>query len=470
MARILIIDDDHLMCQSLSLVARQKGYEATSTHTLGEGLEKALSAPFDVVFLDVNMPDGNGLDFLSNLPKLPSSPEIIIITGFGDPHGAELAIKCGAWDYLEKGASVKEIALSLIRALQYREQKQIGNAINSEAVLKREGIVGNSARLRECLDLVAQAATSDSSVLITGETGTGKELFARAVHQNSNRSKKNFVVVDCAALPENLIEGMLFGHEKGAFTNADQAREGLILQANGGTLFLDEIGEMPLSLQKVFLRVLQEHRFRPLGSNRELESDFRLVAATNRNLDEMVKNERFRSDLLFRISTFVIELPSIKERPEDIKALARYHTDRICAHYGTPAKEFSPDFLKMLASYSWPGNVRELVNTLERTLAAARFESMLFPKHLPINLRIEVTKTSMKRETPSQQPTEHNGSINLPQLQDFRDSIYSNAEKQYLHDLMALTDNNIVEACRVSGLSQSRLYALLKKQGIQLQH
>lgn len=470
MTKILIIDDDQLMCQSLSLVAKQKGYEATSTYTLGEGLEKATSEPFDVVFLDVNMPDGNGLEFLSKLPKLPSSPEIIIITGLGNPHGAELAIKSGAWDYLEKGASVKEITLSLLRALQYREQKQIGSATNNVAALKRDGIVGSSVRLKECLDHVAQAATSDSSVLITGETGTGKELFARAVHQNSHRCKKNFVVVDCAALPENLIEGMLFGHEKGAYTNADQAREGLILQANGGTLFLDEIGEMPLSLQKVFLRVLQEHRFRPLGSNRELESDFRLVSATNRNLDEMVENGRFRSDLLFRIGTFVIELPSIRERPEDIEELTRYHTDRICEHYSTPSKEFSSDFLKMLAAYSWPGNVRELVNTLERTIAAARFESILFPKHLPIHLRIEVTKTTMKRETPTQQPTKQSGSFSLPQLHEFRDSIYSNAEKQYLLDLMSLTDNNVTEACHVSGLSTSRLYALLKKHGIQLQH
>jgi two-component system NtrC family response regulator len=470
MARILIIDDDELICQSLSLVARQKGYEATSTFTLGEGLEKATTEPFDVVFLDVNMPDGNGLDFLSKLPKLPSSPEIIIITGYGDPHGAELAIKCGAWDYLEKGASVKEISLSLFRALQYREQKQVGRATNNVVSIKRDGIVGNSACLKECLELVAQAAISDSSVLITGETGTGKELFARAVHQNSNRSNKQFVVVDCAALPEHLIEGMLFGHEKGAFTSADQAREGLILQADGGTLFLDEIGEMPLSLQKVFLRVLQEHRFRPVGSNRELESSFRLVTATNRNLNEMVESERFRSDLLFRISTFVIELPSVRERPEDIKELARYHSDRICEHYGTPTKEFSPDFLKMLAAYSWPGNVRELVNTLERTIASARFESTLFPKHLPIHLRIEVTKSAMKRESPSHQPTEHVASFSLPQLHEVRDSVYANAEKQYLHDLMALTDNNVAEACRVSVLSQSRLYALLKKQGIQYQH
>lgn len=470
MAKILIIDDDQLMCHSLSLVARQKGYEPTSTYTLADGLEKTTSEAFDVIFLDVNMPDGNGLDFLSKLPKLPSSPETIIITGYGDAHGAELAIKSGAWDYLEKGASVKEIALSLSRALQYREQKQLGNAANKVVSLKRDGIVGSSACLKECLDLVAQAAASDSSVLITGETGTGKELFARAVHQNSNRSKKKFVVVDCAALPENLIEGMLFGHEKGAFTNADQAREGLILQADGGTLFLDEIGEMPLSLQKVFLRVLQEHRFRPIGSARELESNFRLVVATNRNLDEMVKSEHFRADLLFRLSTFVIELPSFRERPEDIKALVSYHSDKICEHYGTPSKEFSPDFLKMLAAYSWPGNVRELVNTLERTIATARFEPILFPKHLPIYLRIEVTKTTMKRETSATQSPEHGATLSLPKLNEFRDSIYSNVEKQYLHDLLVLTDNNVAEACKVSGLSPSRLYALLKKQGIQLKH
>ncbi len=470
MASILIIDDDKLICQSLSLVARQNGYEATSSHTLVDGLERATTKPFDVIFLDVNMPDGNGLDFLAKLPKLDSAPEIIIMTGYGDPHGAELAIKYGAWDYLEKGASVNEITLSLLRALQYREQKYAGNGTPTETTIIRNGIVGSSARLKECLDLVAQAASSDSSVLITGETGTGKELFAKAVHQNSPRRNKKFVVVDCAALQENLVEGMLFGHEKGAFTNADHAREGLIYQANGGTLFLDEIGEMPLSLQKVFLRVLQEHRFLPLGSNREVASDFRLVAATNRNLDEMVKNGRFRADLLFRISTFVIELPGFRERSEDISELARYHADKICEHYGTPCKEFSPDFLQMLAAYSWPGNVRELVNTLERTIATARFELTLFPKHLPIQLRIEVTKTGMKREAPFRQHTEQSDSSNLPQLHELRDSIYSNAEKKYLHDLMARTDNNVAEACRLSGLSSSRFYALLKKQGIQLQH
>lgn len=471
MSKILIIDDDQLMCQSLSLVAKQNKHAAVSAYTLVDGLKKAHAEPFDVIFLDVNMPDGNGLDILLKLGELDCDPEIIIITGYGDPHGAEVAIKSGAWDYIEKGASVKEITLSLIRALQYREQKRNGCPECSHVALKREGIVGNSSRLKECLNQVAQAADSDASVLITGETGTGKELFARAVHQNSNRSSKNFVVVDCAALPENLIEGMLFGHEKGAFTSADQAREGLISHANGGTLFLDEIGEMPLSLQKIFLRVLQERRFRPLGSQRELESNFRLVAATNRNLEEMVKNERFRSDLLFRLSTFVITLPSFRERPEDITVLARYHSDRICTHYGTLPKEFSPDFLRTLAAYSWPGNVRELVNILERTIAAARFEPVLFPKHLPIQMRIEVTRSTIRKETPSEPSSNEPFTLSsLPQLHEFRDLLYTQAEKQYLNNLLTLTGSNINEACRVSGLSLSRLYALLKKQGIHLQH
>ena len=209
MARILIIDDDALICQSLSLVARQKGHEATSSHTLVAGLEKATTETFDVIFLDVNMPDGNGLDFLSKLPKLNSSPEIIIMTGYGDPHGAELALTCGAWDYLEKGASVKEITVSLSRALQYREQKQSGNQPCTDATINRDGIIGSSACLKACLDLVAQAAISDSSVLITGETGTGKELIARAIHHRSRRANGPFMKINCSAVSESLLEGEL---------------------------------------------------------------------------------------------------------------------------------------------------------------------------------------------------------------------------------------------------------------------
>lgn len=470
MAKILIIDDDYMVCQSLSLVASRKGHQVTAVHTLGESLKKTTEETFDVVFLDVRLPDGNGLEIIPQIKKLPLAPEIIIMTGFGDPHGAELAIRNGVWDYLEKGATTKEISLSLVRALQYRKQKQTEDCISKVIDLKREEIVGNSPHLEACLEQVGQAAASEASVLITGETGTGKELFARAIHHNSCRASKNFVVVDCAALPETLIESLLFGHEKGVFTGADHSREGLILQADGGTLFLDEIGELSLTLQRAFLRVLQEHRFRPLGSNRELESRFRLVAATNRDLDKMVKNGQFRDDLLFRLRSFAIELPSLRERLEDIKPLTRHYTDLICERNCIPPKGFSPDFLRTLSSYQWPGNVRELVNTLERTVSASRQEPILFSKHLPIGLRIEVAQTTMKHEPSTPMIAGRETQQNLPFLQNYRDSVLSRAEKEYLQELMVISGNDISTACRMSGLSQSRLYALLKNQGIALQH
>ena len=448
-----------------------KGHEAICAYTIREGLEMASTEPFDVVFLDVQLPDGNGLDIVSKLEKLPSAPEIIIITGYGDPSRCRVRYKKRGLGLPGKGRPASRRSPFPCKApCSTICRSRLGQAWVM-AAMNRDGIVGSSPGLEACLEQVVQAAASDASVLITGETGTGKELFARAVHRNSRRCHGNFVVVDCAALPENLIESMLFGHEKGVYTGADHAREGLIRQANGGTLFLDEIGEMPLSLQKAFLRVLQEHRFRPLGSLREQESDFRLVAATNRNLEAMVTADRFRGDLLFRLSSFVIELPSLRACPEDLKLLARHYTDRICEHYGIPTKDFSPDFLKTLAAYRWPGNVRELVNTFERTIAAARSETILFPKHLPIQLRIEVAQSAMKKDSPPpEQHPEPDDSHSLPRLQDYRDSVYTLAEKQYLLDLMAQAGSDMGEACRKSGLSQSRLYALLKKQGISLPH
>jgi len=465
MSNILIIDDDDMMCTTLATLVERKGHTATSCMTLEEGLNNAAQDDFDVVFLDVKMPDGNGLDALPKIEACASSPEVIIMTGYGDPNGAELAIKSGAWDYIEKGFSVKEITLSLERALQYRNEKKEVHQARKAATLKRDNIVGSSVSLKACLDLVAQSAESDANVFITGETGTGKELFARAVHDNSLRSKENFVVVDCTSLPETLVESLLFGHEKGSFTGADKAQDGLVRQANKGTLFLDEVGELPLSLQKAFLRVLQEHRFRPLGSNREVESDFRLVAATNRDLDEMVVEGKFRSDLLFRLRSFIIELPPLRERREDIKDLTRYHIDKFCERYGLPTKGFSPEFLETLCSYSWPGNVREFVNTIDRTLATARFEQTLFPKHLPSHIRVQVAQSSLEATSPAEvvagKPVQR-----LPKLQEFRETIYAQAEQQYLQDLMEISGKDIPEACRISGLSQSRLYALLKKYSI----
>ncbi len=466
MANILIIDDDEMMRSTLSLLVAKQGHGSSSVGTLLEGLDCARSKAFDVVFLDVKMPDGNGLEILPEIEACTPAPEVIIMTGYGDPNGAELAIKSGAWDYIEKGSSIKEISLSFERALQYRKEKQGVMQARKAATLKRDAIIGNSPGLGACLDQVAQAADSDANVFITGETGTGKEMFARAVHDNSPRSRANFVVVDCTSLPETLVESLLFGHEKGAFTGAEKAQDGLVRQAHCGTLFLDEVGELPMALQKAFLRVLQEHRFRPLGSSREVESNFRLVAATNRDLEQMVKNATFRSDLLFRLRSFVIELPPLRDRREDIRELTRFHVDRFCERYGLASKGFSPEFIETLQEYPWPGNVREFVNTIERTLATARFEQTLFPKHLPNHIRVLVTRSGLGSEKNG--TTEQCGQIiqKLPKLQDYREAIYARAENQYLQELMEVASQDIPEACRISGLSQSRLYALLKKYGI----
>lgn len=464
MANILIIDDDDLMSAVLQQMVRDMGHEALCARTLREGIATVCDQPFDVVFLDVHMPDGNGLDHLPRIHDLANAPEVIIITGSGDPQAAELAIKSGAWDYIEKGATLKEITLPLVRAIQYRQEK-VESRARGVTALKREGIVGNSPKIAACLDQVAEAAASDTNVLITGETGTGKELFARAIHANSGRAAGNFIVVDCAALPETLVEGLLFGHEKGTFTGAEKAREGLVAQANGGTLFLDEVGELPLANQKAFLRVLQERRFRPLGGSREVESDFRLVAATNRDLDAMVRDGCFREDLLFRLRAFTIELPPLRGRHEDIKELARYQTDRLCERYGLGPKGFSPDFLSALCDYPWHGNVRELVNAMDRALASARYEPTLFSKHLPMEIRVRAARASLDHEAAAEQSAPE---PTLPTFRQCCEEACDRAAQEYLQSLLATTKGNFPEACRISGLSRSRLYALLNKHKIKM--
>ncbi len=461
MASILIIDDDKILCDMLSDMVSQMGHDVICAFSLKDGLEEAYLKAFDVVFLDVRLPDGNGLNALPEIGRTPSLPEVIIITGKGDPDGAELAIKSGAWDYIEKSSSIKQITLSLVRAMQYREEK-IAKPVG---VLKLDGIIGKAPQMKACFDLVAQGANSDAGVLITGETGTGKELFARAIHANSPRADKSFVVVDCAALPETLVESVLFGHEKGAFTGADRAQEGLIRQADGGTLFLDEVGELPMPVQKAFLRVLQEHRFRPVGGKKEIKSNFRTVAATNRDLHDMVKDGRFRNDLLFRLKSITMNLPTLRERREDIRELVLYYIGKLCERYGMETKGFSPEFLETLVAHNWPGNVRELVNILEGALAAARYSPTLFPKHLPVHMRVQVAQTSVGKE-PRSKDSQIEGSglsRSLPTLREFRETGIAELERRYLKELILLAQGNVKKACQISGLSRSRFYALLKK-------
>ncbi len=465
MASILIVDDDPLARDSLARIVKKMGHEAAEAGSLGSAREMIPSNAYDLVFCDVRMPDGSGLDLLPEIRAAAASPEVIIVTGFGDPDGAELAIKQGAWDYIEKPLSVKAVMLCIERALQYREKKK---SSFQPVALNVEGIVGASPKLRACLDLLAQAAASEANILITGETGTGKELFAQAIHRNSGRSNRSFVVVDCAALPETLVESTLFGHVRGAFTGADKPRDGLVRQADGGTLFLDEIGELSVSIQKAFLRVLQEKRFRPVGGGSEVTSDFRLVAATNRDLESLARSGGFREDLLFRLRTLVLELPPLRDMKEDIKELMLHYLVRFCEHYELPVKGYSPDFLDVLLAYDWPGNIRELIQALEKAIITAKDEPVLFPKHLPDHIRIHLARAAvLQKRAPAPAPVAGQAAAdsNL-NLKDFRESEMVRIEKAYLASLMRRTNGDVGEACRVSGLSRSRLYTLLKKYGL----
>lgn len=463
MANVLIIDDDEAVCGMLSEMIRNIGHHATSTHTLENGLHESLRNAYDVVFLDVRLPDGNGLDGIPRLLETQPPPEVVIITGSGDPDGAEIAIRNGAWDYLQKPLSVVKILLPIKRVLQYRDDL---NKFRKPAVaLKVQGIVGSSPQMTACLDLVAQAACSETNVLIVGETGTGKELFAHAIHGNSARADASFVVVDCASLPETLVESSLLGYEKGAFTGADRARDGLIKQADGGTLFLDEVGELPLSIQKAFLRVLQERTFRPLGGKQEIKSDFRLIAATNRDLEQMVESGLFRKDLLYRLKTMSIVLPPLRERPGDVKGLVMHFTAKLCNIHGLATKGFSPEFFEVLAAYDWPGNVRELVNTIEMAITGARYEPTFFPKHLPTQIRVKAARASIDGKAsvdPALTESATPALESFPKLEELLDR----TEHQYLQEVLSFTKGNMKDACRISGLSRSRFYERIKKYGI----
>jgi two-component system NtrC family response regulator len=420
---------------------------------------------YDLVFLDVLLPDGNGLEALPRIKQSPGSPEVIIITAVGDADGAELSINSGAWDYVQKPLSMPALKLSLNRALEYRETKR---RRSRAVVLKRREIIGSSRELENSLGQLAEAADSDVTVLITGQTGTGKELFARALHDNSPRSGGPFVVVDCASLPTTLAESVLFGHKRGAFTGADRDRTGLFTQAHRGTVFLDEIGDLPSDAQRVLLRALQERRFRPVGAQQEIHSDFRLVAATNRDLDRMVESGGFREDLLYRLKGFVIHLPSLMDRAEDLKELVTHFMVDICEQAGMPPKVVTPEFLGTLQSYGWPGNVRELRQVMERSLASAGSEGELLPAHLPTHIRAKAVRASVRGGAGVEHGDGPGSGRGMPEFRDFRNERVNSAEKEYLDRLIEFCGGEPAEAMRISGLSKTRLYELLKKHGKRL--
>jgi len=346
--KLLVVDDEALVCALASETAGGLGLEVACAGTLAEGLALGREG-VDLVLLDVVLPDGNGLERIKEFSRLPSRPEILIISGYGDGAAVETALRSGVWEFLTKPLNTRD----LTQALRQLTAHRLGKPLRQEvAPLARMGIIGNSPPLMAALQTLADAAAGGVNVLLLGETGTGKELFAHALHKNSARAAHPFVTVDCAALPASLVESHLFGHAKGAFTGADRSREGLLAAAHRGTLFLDEVGDLPAVIQGSFLRALELRRFRPVGDTRETESRFRLVAATNRNLEQLAALDLFRNDLLFRLRGISIHIPPLRDRPEDIPDLARHAVMRFCAQHDMPAKEIADGCLNLLINYA----------------------------------------------------------------------------------------------------------------------
>ena len=367
--RLLVVEDRESLRLMLGRALAGEGYQVESAADRAGAesvLARAGARPFDVVLTDLKLPDGSGLDVVAAARRLDPAPAVVVMTGYGTVSAAVEAMKLGAADFLAKPVDLERL-FALVAALT-------GGDDTASPLFEPPGaspIVGAHPRLRAALRLLERVAPTESTVLLTGESGTGKELFARALHALSPRRAGPFVAVNCAAIPETLVESELFGHEKGAFTGADRRRPGKFEQAKGGTLLLDEIGDLPLAVQAKVLRVLEDRRFERVGGSGALESDTRLVAATNRDLGAMVAAGLFRSDLLYRLEIFPIALPALRERASDLPQLARHLLATIAARLKLPAPELAPDAEQWLAGQGWPGNVRQLANLLERLTIVA---------------------------------------------------------------------------------------------------
>jgi two-component system response regulator PilR (NtrC family) len=368
-ARILVVDDELSMREFLTILLEREGYLAEAAPDAETALRLLAAGGFDLVISDVNMPQVDGLALLEEIKRLNADTAVLMITAFSTAEQAVEAMKLGAYDYIAKPFRVEEIKVLVRNALEKRRLQQENIRLRQEVQERYSfsGLVGKSKKMREVYTLIEKVAASMANVLVLGESGTGKELVARAIHYNSARRERSFVAVNCGAIPETLMESELFGHKRGAFTGAVADRAGLFEQAEGGTLFLDEIGEVPLQLQSKLLRVLQEREFRRVGDTVVRKADVRLVAASNRDLEEQVGEGSFREDLFYRINVVQIRMPSLRERPEDIPVLAE-HFYRKYATAPSDAEIIGSDALKVLLAYPFPGNVRELENLVERCL------------------------------------------------------------------------------------------------------
>ncbi|KUG28076.1 sigma-54 dependent dna-binding response regulator [hydrocarbon metagenome] len=473
MARVLVVDDDPIFQTQMGIILNRLGHQAMAAKNMAEGLALAEKQVADVVFLDVYLPDAFGLDGIGRFRSLATEPEVIVVTAQGDPDSAERAIHNGAWYYLEKPVVLGTIRLTLERCLDSRDKlREAGQRL----VLERDGIVGSSPALKQSLFLLGQAARGRENVCITGETGTGKELFARALHDNSPRRDRPFVVVDCTNIPSSLAESILFGHTRGAFTDARQDYDGLIALADGGTLFLDEVGDMPGELQRTLLRVIQEKRYRPLGAKRERTSDFRVVAVTNRDIRGMVKSGAFREDLYYRLAQRHLHLPPLRLRGDDVRLLAGHYVTRICSDQGMDVKGLSTEYLESLSSLDWPGNVRQLVSTIGVSIANAGDAPVLVPHHLPPDHKARYLRQRQRESLAARPGPPETGpadthdvapgledSPELPTLRQFRETAWERLEAAYVARLWTASGGRVAEAMRLAGISRARLYQLLKK-------
>jgi DNA-binding NtrC family response regulator len=456
-SRILVIDDDRGLASVCQQVLRRAGHEV-QVATDGEGGSQWLqSTLFDLILTDLRMPGFGGLDVLRVSKESTPDVPVILFTGYPTVETAVQAIKEGAFDYLTKPFSPDQLMASVARALHQKRLVEENRELRARVEQKTLGaeMVGTSSAMLSVVTLMRRVAPTNANVLVLGESGTGKELVARGLHMHSRRQRKDFVAVDCAALPENLLESELFGHERGAFTNAVQRKVGLIEMADGGTVFLDEIGEMPMSLQAKLLRVLQERTVRRIGGRRWVPVDFRLVAATNRDLETMVQKGEFREDLYYRLNVVRIRLPSLDERREDIPLLASHFLRKHSHTPGVRARGFTEAALGFLRRRPWPGNVRELENVVERAVYLTDRE------YLDVSdLEVDATHANGGETAPAGPPNLAARRLTYAQAKGL---VLDDFEERFLRDLLEHHRGNVSAAARVADVSRTTLQKLLRK-------
>ncbi|QJT10111.1 sigma-54-dependent transcriptional regulator [Oceanidesulfovibrio marinus] len=447
MTSILIVDDDPGHRSMLETLLAGWGYAITSAGDGAEAVENIAAGPFDAVLMDVRMAGMDGLTALKKIMELNSAIPVIIMTAYGSVDTAVQALKTGAFDYLLKPLDFELLRHTLDQALEHTRLRA-ENLDLKKALSTGDGfasIVGKSEAMRDCVALASQVAPSEATVLITGESGTGKELIARAIHAESPRAPEPFIAVNCAALPDSLLESELFGHEKGAFTGAEKARAGRFIAADGGTLFLDEVGEMALPVQAKLLRVIQEGEVSRLGSDKPVAVDVRMLAATNRDLSADVREGRFREDLFYRLNVVAVHVPPLRDRRGDIPLLASHFLERYAARNKKTVKGFTPEAMDRMSRYGWPGNVRELENAVERAVVLATAEYVDAPQLPP-----EVAHAG---ETSECAP-EADSAATLDDV-----------ERSTILRTLRETDGNKSEAARRLGITRATLHKKLKRYG-----